>query len=425
MGFNACFSLFFIMAGNLRVFTLNTGMSENLAGLLNFINNQNLDIIFLQEIRMTREEILSKMGHLGYYVEVNINEDDLSKPGTAIVWRSSIPIYDFGVLVQNRCQFAFLGPFLLMNVYAPSGSDKTQERNSLFGVDMFQFMSLHSTSLVICGGDFNSILSAIDVENGFGFRQKFSHHLSELVRVYNLTDAFRHLNPTTLDFTFFRANASPSRLDRFYLSSSLLDSVACVEHLPSLSDHCGVLLSVKIENFLKPFDKQAPRKGHSVYWKLNSAILYEEEFRDNFADFWLHLVTFKSNFNDVANWWDNLVKPSVKDFCILYSKRRAARRKDTLKFWFAYLKVCLKDRNWLEVSRTKLIIKKFMSAGASGYQIRSRSKDVATDEEASLFNANQEMRNAKLNCLDKLKINDTIVDNQERIEAEVLRFINF
>ena len=191
------------MAGNLKVFSLNTGMSDNLGGLLNFIINHDLDIIFLQEIRMTNEQILSKVSHLGYLVEVNVNEEDLSKPGTAIVWRSSVVIGNFGVLVQNRCQFAFLGPHLLINVYAPSGSDKTRERNELFGVNMFQFMSLHASSLFICGGDFNSILSANDVENGQGFHQKFSHSLSDLVKANSLTDAFRHLNPAALEFTFF------------------------------------------------------------------------------------------------------------------------------------------------------------------------------------------------------------------------------
>ena len=115
------------MAGNLRIFSLNTGMSENLAGLVNFIKNYNLDIIFLQEVRLTNDQILTKVGGLGYSVEVNINEEDSSKPGTAIVWKSSLQIINFGVLVQCRCQFAFLGNHILVNVYAHSGSGKNMK----------------------------------------------------------------------------------------------------------------------------------------------------------------------------------------------------------------------------------------------------------------------------------------------------------
>ena len=131
------------MAGNFNFFSLNIGMnSSNLAGLINFIRNENLDIIFLQEIRLSAEQLSAKVNHLGYKVEVNINEEEPSKPGTAILWKSCLKLSDFVSVVPCRCQAAFLDNYLLINVYAISGSDKKYERGNLFARDIFQFLSL-------------------------------------------------------------------------------------------------------------------------------------------------------------------------------------------------------------------------------------------------------------------------------------------
>ena len=133
------------------------------------------------------------------------------------------------------------------------------------------------------------------------------------------------------------------------------------------------------------------------------------------------MVGKKHEYSDAADWWDYLVKPSIKEFCIIYSKRRASRKKDTLKFWFAYLKVCLNDKNWKEVSRVKEVIKDLILEGASGHQIRSKAAN-APEELVSLFHANMELKNAKKSSLSKLKSGDEIIEDGEVIEREILGF---
>ena len=152
------------MASNLKVFSLNIGMSDNLAGLVNFIVNESLDIIFLQEVKMTSEHLCFQVNKLGYLAEVNINEDEPTKPGTALLWKSCLPVQDVTNLVQCRCQIAFMDQFLLVNIYAHSGSDKRHHRGELFANDLFQFFNVHKSSSIIFGGDFNSVLSAYDIE---------------------------------------------------------------------------------------------------------------------------------------------------------------------------------------------------------------------------------------------------------------------
>ena len=407
------------MAGKFNIFSLNIGMNDNLAGLVNYIRSENLDIIFLQEVRISTDQLQSKVEHFGYSAEANVNEDDPFKPGTAIVWKSSIPILNFSNLVQCRCQVTFLGRHILLNVYAHSGSEKKQERGDLFAKDIFYFMSLHNGFSFIFGGDFNSILSPSDVENGFGFQQKFFHQLSDLFQAKDLIDSFRYLNPAAKDYTFFRASATPSRFDRFYLSSDLLFSLHNVKHLPSLSDHCGVLLCLTLHGVDK-VSRNVDKKSSS-YWKLNASILKEEDFQENFSDLWKYLVGKKHEYSDAADWWDYLLKPSIKEVCIIYSKRRASRKKDTLKFWFAYFKVCLNDKDWKEVSRVKEVIKDLILEGASGHQMRSKAAN-APEELVSLFHANMELKNAKKSSLSKLKSGDEIIEDGEVIEREILGF---
>ena len=66
-----------------------------------------------------------------------------------------------------------------------------------------------------------------------------------MVNVKSLIDAYRHFHPNKKEYTFFRTSCAPSRLDRFYVSQEILPKVNSVQHVASLSDHCGVLIDVR------------------------------------------------------------------------------------------------------------------------------------------------------------------------------------
>ena len=75
--------LLFTMDPIINFFSLSVGMSASLAGLPVIIKAEQLDIIFLQEVRVTSDQI----EHLlrGFRAVVNIDEAQPAKPGTAIV----------------------------------------------------------------------------------------------------------------------------------------------------------------------------------------------------------------------------------------------------------------------------------------------------------------------------------------------------
>ena len=134
------------MESNIRFLSLNVGMKSNLAGLSSILTNQKLDIAFLQEVRVTDEQLLSQLERYGYTGKVNINLEDTAKPGTALValvWRTSLPVRDVTNIVPCRAQVAYLGAYAMLNIYAPSGSDKKFERGSFFSREIFRMLSLH------------------------------------------------------------------------------------------------------------------------------------------------------------------------------------------------------------------------------------------------------------------------------------------
>ena len=124
------------MESLLNFLSLNVGMSSTLAGLSSLITANKLDLIFLQEVQLSSEQINLLLGKLGFQAAVNIDSENPSRPGTAIIWKKSLPVSNISTLVLCRAQLATLGKYMLLNIYSPSGTDKKHERNVFFGQDI-------------------------------------------------------------------------------------------------------------------------------------------------------------------------------------------------------------------------------------------------------------------------------------------------
>ena len=185
-----------------------------------------------------------------------------------------------------------------------------------------------------------------------------------------------------------------------------------VEHVASLSDHCGVVFEIVLQNVSNPFVKKT---SHETYWKLNASILKDEDFLHNFVDLWSWLKLEQKSFSDIADWWDLEVKPKVKEFCIQFSKDRNVRRNDSKKFWLAFLKIALVKKDWHEVIRVKGKLHDMLQEDAFGYVVRCRFRNNASEEVASLFHANKEVKNANKNKIKSLKINGIVTDDPKKI----------
>ena len=137
----------------LKLMTLNTGNSRLLGGLLAIIRIENPDIVFLQELTLTSGQLKLFVAKFGYSAEANTNLLDITELGTGMIWKSHIPVSDVTSVVQSRIQMAKLGPYTLLNIYAPSGSNHRQERRDFFGQDIFNLVRGSSSYPLIARDD--------------------------------------------------------------------------------------------------------------------------------------------------------------------------------------------------------------------------------------------------------------------------------
>jgi hypothetical protein len=86
------------------------------------------------------------------------------------------------------------------------------------------------------------------------------------------------------------------------------------------SDHDHDLLRV-----LLTVDKTSSNVGPGV-WMLNLSLLQVQEIREQIASFWEHWKDRKSNFGNVAEWWDS-GKLRVKSLFLKYSHKESRKRK--------------------------------------------------------------------------------------------------
>ena len=106
----------------------------------------------------------------------------------------------------------------------------------------------------------------------------------------------------------------------------MLHRINLVEHVASLSDHCGVLMEVSLPDI---GNTNVKKIFNETYWKLNASILKDDDFHHNFTDVWSQLQTKKVLYNDIADWWDMEAKPNIRELCIQFSKQRKLRRSDS------------------------------------------------------------------------------------------------
>ena len=67
---------------SINFLTLNVGTSSSLAGVSTLIENDKIDIVFLQEVCLTGDQIESLLR--GFKSVSNIDDDDISRPGVAM-----------------------------------------------------------------------------------------------------------------------------------------------------------------------------------------------------------------------------------------------------------------------------------------------------------------------------------------------------
>jgi hypothetical protein len=323
----------------------------------------------------------------------------------------------------------------VINYYAPTGSAGKLEREELVsGPLALTLRGLGARSNFLVVGDWNSVTQERDVE--MNSAKKRSEATRRLEQDFDLTDVYRHFYPLAASFTFYRASVTSSRLDRGYASPNMVPFLEATTREPSLGDHA--VLKVGLREAVMPGTGQerwgagrGAGVGTADLWILNNSILEEEQFREMFDKLWSCLREEQAGYDDIVDWWEEMARPAVREFCKRYSKTRARERRGRKNWVYLLLGDALEERDWARVAGLREEIRTLLLYEETGVKLRSRCKQEAEEERASLFHIGREISSAGRGGITKLKVekvdergemSEVVIDDEQEIEEKLVNF---
>jgi endonuclease/exonuclease/phosphatase family metal-dependent hydrolase len=107
-------------------------------------------------------------------------------PGTAIVRRDEIQLVKNSKLQSGRAIAAKFREVRIINIYAPSGTARRQEREQFYNSELAYLLRDAPENIILCG-DFNCILKKTNSTGTYYYSQA----LVELVRGFKLQDSWQ------------------------------------------------------------------------------------------------------------------------------------------------------------------------------------------------------------------------------------------
>ncbi|RXJ60592.1 exodeoxyribonuclease III [Candidatus Marinarcus aquaticus] len=235
---------------------------------LKWIDEHQIDILALQEIKAEKEQIPKTIFNKEYaHIQVN-SSSRKGQSGTALftditpTFISETPHVD--ILNEGRINEFHFENIAFFNVYFPNGQSK--EERLVYKLEFYErFLEYINTlrkegkSIIVCG-DVNTAHTEIDLarpkanEETSGFLPIERAWIDKLLE-HGYVDTFRHINgnePNHYSWWSYRANARANnvgwRIDYFFVSDDLKDRIKNAYIMPDIfgSDHCPVALEIAL-----------------------------------------------------------------------------------------------------------------------------------------------------------------------------------
>jgi exodeoxyribonuclease-3 len=235
-------------------------------GLLTWVKATNADVLCLQEIKATTDQIdVAAFKEMGYSTFA-FPAQKKGYSGVAIFTKETPKHVEYGCGIEKydyegRVLRVDYSNFSIMNVYMPSGSSGEDRQIFKFGwmEDFFTYVNeLKKTipHLIVCG-DFNICHQAIDIHNPksnaktSGFLPEEREWMSKLFDS-GFIDGFRHFNKEPHHYTWWSYRAGSRgknlgwRIDYHAVTQEMEPRLKRSVILPDAvhSDHCPVLLEI-------------------------------------------------------------------------------------------------------------------------------------------------------------------------------------
>lgn len=236
-------------------------------GFLAWLENASPDIICIQEIKATEDQIpIEAIREAGYPYQYYFSAEKKGYSGVAILSKV-LPkeiVYGTGISymdAEGRNIRADFEDFSVMSLYLPSGTNIDRLEHKFQYMDDFRaYIDQLKQSIpnLIIGGDYNICHEAIDIHDPIrnatvsGFLPEERAWLDAFMK-NGFVDSFRHFNkePHNYSWWSYRANARNNnkgwRIDYLLVSEPLKDRMTRALILPEAkhSDHCPVVVEIK------------------------------------------------------------------------------------------------------------------------------------------------------------------------------------
>lgn len=235
-------------------------------GFLDWLQQANPDVICLQEIKATEDQIPTEaITEAGYPYQYYFSAQKKGYSGVAILSKIQPKNVVFGtgiesMDVEGRNVRADFDDFSVMSLYLPSGTNIERLDHKFKYMDDFQqyinTLKVEIPNLII-GGDYNICHEAIDIHDPIrnatvsGFLPEERRWLDGFMKS-GFIDSFRHFNkePHQYSWWSYRANARNNnkgwRIDYHLVSEPLRNRLKRAVILPEAkhSDHCPIVVEI-------------------------------------------------------------------------------------------------------------------------------------------------------------------------------------
>ena len=233
-------------------------------GYFDEICRRDYDMICLQEVKLSDENVLRQNIPEAYYLSCHLSQDK-GKSGVAVLTkkRPKKTEYCLGYEKfdsQGRLLQIEVEDFTLLNVYIPHGRRvKSELPYKLETLEkLTERLKMLSEKPVVLAGDFNIARSDLDVckasqnRKNIMFTQDEKEALEKICQA-GYTDVFRSLHPDKKEYTWwtYAYNARQRnigwRIDYFFASNQMLPRIKdiIVEKEQKGSDHCPITLYIR------------------------------------------------------------------------------------------------------------------------------------------------------------------------------------
>lgn len=400
------------MMTNLKIATLNIRSLVSLRKrklVLDFMEQQNYDVLCLQEVCFTNLQFSTTKFKF-------IANSPGEKNGTALVVKSNLAVSEIECSASGRIISARIEGTTVVNVYAPAGRFNSQCRTKFFTDELPQYLRRRD---VVLTGDFNCVVNVFDRKEAQNFTGKRNPHLLRVIETFNLTDIWLEKHDQGTGHTLIYPKGT-ARLDRFYVTHGLLGNIQAtkVENV-SFSDHACVEVTLKNTSLTCKQNKQ--RK----MWKMNSAVLEEEEYKERLLTFVRAARKHPLWKEDRSKWWDDVFKLGVMKITIDYCRVRKRWKCATRKFYGECMKECASQQTReMNYGQLQKEVQEWENRENRGIVVRSRSKTTLEEESASMYHMAKEKRNKEKTTVKEIRRGAHVVTHPDDICAEVERYFS-